>query len=265
MDRFKVIELDGWQPDEFTRYWNDDMAAMVFHNAAPLIDLIRSFELFESHPGTRERTGDASGLYLGTYHWGKSASEYASECDRHRGQVDDFLAASGLGTIWRDALAAADAYAARNGGRVRTATWGATEACSPLVRLWHGEGEYSLVPHEDSSQCRTPGQEGFEIQEELARIRSLNLCIRNDGGGRLHLWDVKPSRRMKEDLHIGWEGGPYPQSFVRGYDTIELDIAAGDLYIFDGSYVHAVGETYGKRATVSTLMARKGNDIIYWT
>jgi hypothetical protein len=133
------------------------------------------------------------------------------------------------------------------------------------VRLWQGKGEFSLVPHEDSSQCFTPFQKGFEIQRGFELLASMNLCIRNDGGGDLIVWDLRPDESIKTNSHVGWQGGPYPRELVSGFQCLDIKICAGDLYFFDGSYIHAVGETTGERATVSTLIGDLGDDIICWT
>jgi hypothetical protein len=265
MNRFQVLERDGWNADAMHAFLSGGVIGVIFRSVVPIVDCEVAFQNFRRHPDTRQRSGDATGLYLGTFHWGKHYSEYADECSRYSSAVESFIDMNGLRFAWQTAIHTIEACADARGGFLRPARWADSVACWPLVRLWQGKGRFSLVPHEDSSQCFIPFQRGFEIQRRFDLLASMNLCIRNDGGGDLIVWDVQPDESMKANAHVGWQGGPYARELVSGFQRLDISISAGDLYFFDGSYIHAVGETTGERATVSTLIGDLGDDIICWT
>jgi hypothetical protein len=67
-------------------------------------------------------------------------------------------------------------------------------------------------------------------------------------------------------------GIPYPVPLIERFGSIDVTIRPGDLYVFDGRFLHAVtgldgvGGATGQRATIAFLMAHLGADeTIGWT
>jgi hypothetical protein len=208
------------------------------------------------------REGDARGMYLGTYHWRKQKHAYLSECEAFRQALSDFR------LEWDVVTAPIQQTIVSVGGRLRPATWDGVESAVPLVRSWQSTDSFALIPHEDASQCSDPGQLGFEAQQVLPErpVCSLNLCIDNQGGGELVLWDHIPTQREKESFGTQLEGGPYPIDLVSGADSVRLSVEPGDLYIFNGEHIHAVTASVSARATVSCLLGRlPTGDVVMWT
>jgi len=80
------------------------------------------------------------------------------------------------------------------------------------------------------------------------------------------LWNRVPSAEERRNLGTEFTGGPYPLEFLGDCGHMKLSVREGDLYIFNGSLVHAVGATHGQRATVSCLIGfRDERNIVMWT
>jgi len=217
---------------------------------------------FLRHPQLRRRMGDAEGAYLGTFHWRKPKSEYLAECRTLASAVESFS------PEWNDAIGRLNDTLATTETTVRPATWERVRVATPLVRSWEGDDDFALVPHEDASQCTDPIQAGFEAQEVARkhRVCSLNLCIANSSGGELQLWNHVPTPAEKLELGTSIEGGPYPTEFVKQMETTVVPVHPGDLYIFNGSYLHAVRAAASDRATISCLLGRlSASEVVTWT
>jgi hypothetical protein len=220
------------------------------------------FETFTSHPEVRTRHGDAYGSYLGTFHWGKRRDDYIAECRRFSPILAD------ISSCWNEIIKHLNTSLGMHGRTLRHATWSGDKVAAPLIRRWKGEGLYSLVPHEDLSQCSDPLQAGFEIQAVARQgcICSLNLCIANAEGGQLLIWNYVPTIEDKKKYNTLPEGGPYPADALLDKAVLEIPIRTGDLYIFNGAYIHAVGPTASARATISCLLGNvDDHQTVMWT
>lgn len=266
-DFFRLEERVGFDPDFATSVLRGELACVVFRGHCPADECRSWLSEFVDHPLTRARTGDAIGRYLGTYHWGKRQDEYLEECRTMGPAVDEFLEAIGPENSWRRFERSLGDHLEAESVMLRPANWAGVKSATPLIRAWYGQGSFSLIPHEDMAQCSDPAQSGFEIQDTLAHsVCSVNMCIGNEGGGQLILWDRIPSDNDRRALGTEFTGGPYPTGFVAGVSRIELDVREGDLYIFNGSLVHAVASTVGQRATVSCLIGfRSQEEVVMWT
>ena len=261
--RFDFLDVDAFDPVLIREILAERLGGFIVRGFASNTECVNTLEYLQSHPDTRLRTGDATGKYLGTFHWGKNLSEYFSECRRMRQVIAEAIPEN---HPWARFLTELTAYAKREGLMVRSAKWGADESIAPLIRSWAGTNGYALIPHEDIAQCSQPAQQGFEIQEVKNAVASANLCIANDSGGELVLWDVIPDSSMRRRFDTMYDGGPYPAEFLRVFNYKSIEISAGDLYVFNGAHIHAVSAAKGERATVSALMGEvKNGDIAIWT
>ncbi len=134
----------------------------------------------------------------------------------------------------------ADELAPEGGGRALARHRGRA-ASRGLLRSWHGDGRYALDPHEDRSQCTEPRQADFEIQRVVDdEVCALNICLENGDGGRLLVWNIQPDDASKRRLGLHHTGSPYPPRTLEGIECRRIDVHPGDVYIFNGSHVHAV-------------------------
>jgi hypothetical protein len=230
-----------------------------FVGAAESSDLLKQFE---HHPDRRLRLGDAHGHYLGTFHWQKSPEEYIPEARKFAPIVAEFC------PTWKQIVNLLQEELSSEGLSLRPAVWRGQRASTPLVRSWISGNEFALIPHEDASQCADPKQYDFEIQNILSagRVCSLNLCLSGSNGGELLLWEYIPTEADKSQYGTGLEGGPYPESLVKDRNKLKVPIKRGDLYIFNGRYIHAVTAGSGTRATISTLIGiASKRECVMWT
>lgn len=220
------------------------------------------FDRFRTHPDIRTRQGDAYGKYLGTFHWRKEKSDYLDECQSYGSAV------AGFSPEWDRCLEVLRRTISADGKHLRRAIWDNVQSAVPIVRSWRSVDAYALIPHEDASQCADPIQVGFEIQDIAPRhpICSLNLCIENAGGGELVIWNRIPTEPEKVAFGTERDGGPYPLSYVNNSAFVKLAVERGDLYMFNGQYIHAVTSSVSARATISCLLGRvPSGDVVMWT
>lgn len=243
-----------------------DLALAVYPGFASIEDCETIMRQFLAEPQTRKRTGDATGYYLGAFHWGKDLGQYTYDCQRVSASIAGVLD-SARNNPWKTFVSTLEAHLRKDHVILRPAQISGIDVATPIVRSWTGQGAYSLVPHEDEAQCSDPNQAGFEIQKVPAyNVCSVNLCIGNDGGGDLVMWNYEPSTADRESYGTSVTGGPYPAEILQNYSRIQIRVGQGDLYIFNGALVHAVSPTIGNRATISSLMGFADDEnVILWT
>lgn len=264
--RFEVTTSSRFSVEPVLRVLRGELAAVVFRGYCDAPECVALLERFLADEHVRRRQGDAPGAYLGTFHWGKDEGEYRADAARIRGGLEAVIA-SPQGAPWRGFMQELDRGLRLHETTLRGARWNGAEALFPLIRAWDGTGEFSLVPHDDLAQCQDPRQASFEIQSVPRYAAcSINLCIANDGGGALVLWDCVPTDEDRQRAGTQFTGGPYPPSLVESYRKLEIEVAVGDLWIFNGGLVHAVRRATGRRATVSSLFGlRDEHTVILWT
>lgn len=236
---FRFAEFDGLCPAAIVDVLRGRVLGAVFRGAVTPAACEQIAARFWASPAGRSRGGQAPIRYLGAYHYHKPTCVYLNECAEIAAAFDEALA------VHDDPL---DAFygglagvLAGQGITVRRAEHGGMLAARGVLRSWFGRGEFALVPHEDRGQCREPGQSDFEIQRVLGFcICALNICLENGAGGRLRIWNLQPDDVAKRRLGTFYSGSPYPVGALAAIDTIRLDIDQGDIYIFNGSHVHAV-------------------------
>lgn len=157
------------------------------------------------------------------------------------------------------------ALSARN-REFRSARWEGSEACHFVMRSWVDSGSFSLKPHDDEAQCKDPLQKGFEIQDALPEnaLCAVNICLQNEAGGLLRLWNIHPDDAARAALGLELTGYPYPVELLNRVSYLDVEIRPGDLYAFDGRYVHAVTQLgqggAATRTTLAFLLAHKGQN-----
>jgi hypothetical protein len=264
-DYFQFAERHEFDPVIADMVLRGELAGAVFRGFATNAEAEHVLERFRENPHVVARTGDAAGVYLGAYHYHKSTEAYLDDAAALERTLSDVLGFNGSPwLVYRHALAS---YFNTKGIVLRCAESHGRRACIGAVRSWAGRGAFALVPHEDRSQCRHPEQRDFEIQSALNyEVCATNLCLKNDGAGRLFYWNVKPDDETRTALGTFYDGGPYPADLLDEFGIIKLDINAGDLYIFNGSHVHAVEHAAGARTTAACIMGFIADDtVVTWT
>ncbi|MFY1669583.1 AMP-binding protein [Plantactinospora sp. WMMB334] len=264
-DYFRFVERTSFDPADVLRVLRGELAGVVFRRAYPAEAVARILDRFRTHPAAVRRDDDAVATYLGAYHYHKTTADYLAEAAATRAVVDEVLWFDG--SPWRAFREELAAHLAGSGVTLRGAEHDGGRACLGVARSWEGRGDFALVPHEDGAQCAHPAQAGFEVQLVPDRqVCAVNLCLANEGGGRLVLWNVKPDGPGRQRFHTHLDGGPYPASALASIPSVTLDVTPGDLYVFNGGHVHAVTPSRGPRATASMLLGFRDDDTaVTWT
>lgn len=265
---FAFREYQEFRPEAVIDVLRGTSAGVVFRGmVAPTLCAELSARFWAS-PDRLRRSTEAPSYYLGTYHYHKTTAEYLEESARTAAALDRVLDLPGDPlTAFYQGLAEA---LAPEGVTVRQAEHDGRRACRALLRSWHGDGRYALDPHEDRSQCTEPRQADFEIQRVLDhRVTALNICLENGDGGRLLVWNIQPDDACKRRLGLHYTGSPYPPRMLEGIGRQEIDIHAGDVYVFNGSHVHAVEPNTSGDSRRTTLAGIFGftddSTVVSWT
>lgn len=219
--------------------------------------------------GPRATRGvEAPGSYVGAYHYHKTTEAYVSEAREAAPEVDRVLgsARDEIDGFWSDL----NGLLGRRGMTIRAARSPFGDAASWLVRSWHGDTRFALLPHDDRGQVGEPRQAGFEIQRTLEYdVFAFNLCIENGAGGNLTIWNTRPDDDYKKSIGVHFTGAPYSDEYLSRFETLTFRPEVGDAYIVRGSHVHAVGNVVsngGRRLTVACLFGQiDGKTMVWWT
>ena len=270
VDAFQFAEPASFDPQHVINVLNGESVGVIFRNLIPKAQREAICANFWRHPGRYQRGAEAPGHYIGTFHYHKELPHYFADS----AEINPMLSSIFEGVVdpvgeFRSELGSTLAQVGRT---LRAARWNNAEACRFLMRSWIGGGSFALLPHEDLGQCTDPRQRGFEIQEAAAEntIASVNMCLENTGGGGLRMWNVIPDKESRAALGLTISGSPYPLEVLDGHESFDVAINPGDVYVFDGRYVHAVTSldagAEGRRATIAFLMANKdARETICWT
>jgi hypothetical protein len=265
---FRFIESDNVKPSLVLEVLRGQQLGVVFRNVVPPPVLQTLIANFNMSPGCQTRGSDAPGEHLGAYHFNKTIDEYLDQTDAVKADLDAALnvPAEPLRLV-RQQLREAFAL---SGISFRPACYGGREAGAGIFRSWHGQGLFSLAPHEDRGQCESPKQAGFEIQRVAERvIVGLNVCLENGSGGRLIVWNLRPDEATRARLGVQYTGSPYAPESLTGFERLLLDVRPGDIYLFNSSHVHAVEagrDSDSRRVTLSMILGFADDEtVISWT
>lgn len=251
---FHFEERQGFSPDEVIEVLNGKYLGVIYRNAVDPRTSASLLQDFWRSPATKRRS-DAPSYFLGTYHFNKSVETYLAESAAVNPSVENLVNSPDSPWAWFRTIVADRLR--RDGAELRVAEMAGQKACLALVRSWDAEGEFALYPHEDMSQCQDPRQAGFEIQQVANHeVCAVNICLANGSGGRLVMWNVRPDEATRERLGIRYTGFSYPPAELDGISELRLDVGPGDIYVFNGSYIHAVEPAQAVRANISFFIGR---------
>ncbi len=267
-DYFRFAEFTEFRPEAVVDVLRGRVAGTVFRGMVPPQVRTELARRFWASPMRRLRSADATGYYLGAYHYHRTTTEYLDETERVAAALDDVLDVAddplalfygGLSRVLKDERVT-----------VRLAEHEGRQACRGLLRSWHGQGAYTLDPHEDLSQCTEPKQADFEIQRVTGyHGAGLNVCLENGDGGRLAYWNIRPDQASKRRLGLHYTGHPYPVQALHGIDMLWLEVKAGDVYVFNGAHVHAIERSAEDSQPRTTLAGILGfiddKTLVSWT
>lgn len=266
---FAFEEHETFDPVAVTRVLRGEIAGVMFRGMI-LADVRTAIaERFWASPHRRTRGAEAPGYYLGTYHYHKPTMQYLTESRATSVALDEVLGVADdpLKTFYGGLQRALGP----SGVTVRLAEHDGLQACRGLLRSWHGEGGFALAPHEDEAQCSEPQQADFEIQKVAAKyqVAALNMCLENGEGGRLAYWNIRPDETSKRRLGVHYTGSPYPIESLDGIEMTWVEVHPGDVYVFNGSHVHAVEPCSDPALRRTTLAGIFGfaddHTVVSWT
>jgi hypothetical protein len=269
-DFFRFREYAELVPDAVVDVLRGQVLGAVFRGAVDDEARLELLHRFWESPARKRRGGEvceSQGSYVGAYHYHKPTEQYLDETAEIRDYLVSVLDVPNEPTrIFRERVGA---RLAEEGVTLRVSRQAGREGCPVLIRHWNAAGDYALQPHDDGSQLRHPAQAGFEIQRVPGHtVAAVNMCLENGEGGRLVCWNIDPDDESKERLGLSISGSPYPTEALEGFETLRLDIGHGDVYVFDGGYVHGVEATIGdgKRTTMAWNMGFcDDRTVVTWT
>lgn len=269
---FTFLETDTISPALIVDVLDGKRLGVICRNFVTLQNRAIICNNFWKHDGRYIRGADAPAEYLGAYHYAKPTALYLEQSRAANAILSAlFDGVVNPVAVMKEALATELSKRSRS---LRVARHEGSEACAFVMRSWSGSKSFALAPHEDAAQCTDPIQAGFEIQEAATgnALAAVNICLQNGDGGNLRLWNIRPDGAARTLLGLEKTGSPYPLPLLDSFDFIDVTIRAGDLYVFDGRFLHAVtgldgaGSATGQRATIAFLMAHLGShETIYWT
>ncbi len=265
---FSFRELEAFEPGAFVDVLDGNCLGVIVRDFLGQAAREKICENFWNYEGRYRRGADAPAHYAGAYHYRKKLPDYFDEATAANKELYKLF--SGLeNPVESFCSALSEAMPDRI---VRLANWQGRDACGFVMRSWSDQGVYSLNPHDDEAQCTDPIQVGFEIQDAARAhpLMAVNICLENGQGGRLRMWNMHPSPVTRAMLGLENTGSPYPNELLANVDYFDVQINAGDLYAFDGRFVHAVTQLVStaksERATLAFLMAHLGNaETIRWS
>ncbi|MDT0343966.1 2OG-Fe(II)-dependent halogenase WelO5 family protein [Streptomyces litchfieldiae] len=265
---FRFEEHTTLRPESIVEILRGRLAGVVFRGVIPAATCAELTDRFLTSPARRARGSDVPGQFVGAFHYAKTTDDYLRQAAATRSALDEIL------DMPDDPLAALRRelgdVLADEGVELRLARHDGREACPAILRSWDGEDEFALAPHEDYGQCTEPGQADFEIQRATAhQVVAMNMCLTNGAGGRLIVWNIKPDEPSRRRLGLQYTGVPYPLGSLAGVESMSLDVRPGDIYLFNGSHVHAVepsADPLARRVTLSGLLGFiDEKTVVSWT
>jgi hypothetical protein len=262
---FRFAEYAEFDPARVLEVLQNRLLGVMFRGVIGSAARQAVSQRFWDSQRTRRRE-DAPSYFLGSYSYDKSASAYLDESAQVAPSVAAVLG-TGDGSPWHWFRSRVADELRRQGMCLRTAAMDGRQACPALIRSWDAAGEFSLRPHEDMAQCLDPRQAGFEVQRVAKyEICAVNICLANGTGGRLVIWNIQPDSACRKRLGMEFTGYPYPVPALAEFSERRIDVRPGDLYVFNGSHVHAVEANQGTRTNLTFFMGfRDAQTVITWT
>lgn len=206
---------------------------------------------------------------IGSTQFMKETKDYFNECDETRAHIhrlinslknteliDDFMLESFLSKSYREI-----------GMDFRPSHYDSRKVNAFTARKWTNDHqELALLPHEDLSQLKNAKLDNYEIGW-VKKVIACNLCVSNENGGELLIWNIIPSEETKLQLGVENNGYPFPTESLVDYESLSVEINQGDLYFINATCIHAVKEIKSKdRISLGRFMGiNKDNEVVYWT
>lgn len=206
---------------------------------------------------------------IGATQYTKSSKDYFDECEGTRHNVNRILMSvkedSGADFLLENFL---EYEFSKRNIIFRPSTYLDQKVNMFTIRQWRNanNSNLSLLPHEDFSQLRLAGEDGYEIAD-VKRVVASNLCVSNNIGGELMIWNYEPTMELKRSLGVEYSGYPYPLELLSESESITVDINPGDIYFINANLIHAVKELRGsERISAGRFMGFVSDDtVVYWT
>lgn len=262
--RFLLLDKSNIDPSAIRSVLGGQVVACIFRKAISPFVCESICKEFLRHPLTACRP-DAEAYYLGAYHFDKTLADYVAQSRTTRDAISHF--SSLFPELNASAGSAFRAILKESGLNARLAACEGEEVNPFILRRWAYEGNYTLDPHEDEAQCSDPRQLGFEVQAAVGRpIVAANACLCNGTGGELVIWNYRPTAEDRKRLGTENCGYPYSPEVLKEKERLVVTIQAGDLYFFDGGYVHAVGAISAPRTTAAFFLGTlPDGTVLQWT
>jgi hypothetical protein len=254
-------------PDIIDEILQDKLAFAIFRRAVAPGLCAEIASRFRQSPIARGRNDNVPGRVLGTFHYLKQPAVYLAESLNAIQELDQFF--SQLENPMMAAFDQFTKYLSPRGIQLRQGQLSGSPFCPLIIRSWDGHGEYQLRPHDDTAQLSYPPQKDFEFTKVAPTVGAVNICLENaTNSGSLRVWNSRPDRDERHRLDIQFSGYPYPQNVLDKFQYLEVPIFAGDLYVINGRYVHAVvgGAQFSPRTTMASMLGYiDAQTAIYWS
>lgn len=269
-ENFRFHEQERFDPSMIVDVLEGKRLGVVFRDFVSDEDCSAICRNFWDHPGRYSRGDAVPAEYIGSYHYLKSLEQYAAESQVANAMLPALF--KGLQSPVDRLTASLNEMLSAQGRTLRRARCLEQDACGFVMRSWTGKRNFALEPHDDEAQCQDPRQAGFEIQDAAKSnpLAAVNICLQNGAGGMLRMWNIRPDNESRRKLGLEVTGSPYPLEPLADVSHVDVSIRPGDLYVFDGRFLHAVttldANNGGQRATIAFLMANlRARDTISWT
>lgn len=209
-------------------------------------------------------------LQIGATQFKKTSVEYIEECKQTKSNIDRFLSVIENEIERENFLLEKEMASEFNKEAIsfRASKYDGNHVNRFTIRQWKNSNleSLSLLPHEDLSQLNLAKNDDYEIGD-VKTVVACNLCVSNNKGGELLIWNFEPDTQLKELLGVENCGYPYPMNLFHDKESISLQINEGDLYFINANLIHAVKEIIGvERITAGRFMGYISKDtVVYWT
>ncbi|REC61335.1 hypothetical protein DRF65_16605 [Chryseobacterium pennae] len=209
-------------------------------------------------------------LQIGATQFKKTSVEYIEECKQTKSNIDRFLSVIENEIERENFLLEKEMVSEFNKEAIsfRASKYDENYVNRFTIRQWKNSNleSLSLLPHEDLSQLNLAKNDDYEIGD-VKTVVACNLCVSNNDGGELLIWNFEPDTQLKKLLGVENCGYPYPMKLFHDKESISLQINEGDLYFINANLIHAVKEIIGvERITAGRFMGYISKDtVVYWT
>ncbi|RUU11409.1 hypothetical protein EOD23_10540, partial [Mesorhizobium sp. USDA-HM6] len=194
---------------------------------------------FVDSPGLRERKDGVPGQYVGASHYRSDAASYFTASETARPYVDALF--GNLVDPVRGLFDALKRELHKQGVELRLARSEHAQANVCRALSWSGSGTFSLDPHDDVAQVLCAGND-----YELSAVAHNTVAALNfypsmaEQGGNLRLWSHKPTVADRKSQGVETTGYPYSAAYLKDVPYREFQLAAGDIALINGGFVHGV-------------------------